>query len=78
VDTKTRTFGELTSADLGMPFEHGKIKGVIASMRHFIDHENARRTIVFVKVPPPPGPDQRIYHREVPALSSDPIGGTPR
>lgn len=71
----SRRFGELTAADLGKPFKHGRVEGVLSSLRHFVDHEKVQRTIAFVQVPPPPGPDQRIFHREVPALSSDVIGG---
>lgn len=71
----SRTFGSLTAADLGMPFKHGRVEGVLTSLRHFVDHNKVQRTIAFVQVPPPPGPDQRIFHREVPALSSETIGG---
>lgn len=70
----TRRFGELTAADIGMPFKHGGVEGVLTSLRHFVDHEKVGRTIAFVQVPPA-GPDKRIFHREVPALSSDTIGG---
>jgi len=75
--TAVRAFGALTAADLGMPFKHAGIEGTLVSLRHFIDHEGVRRTITFVKVPTQPGREREADHREVPALSADPIGGKP-
>lgn len=76
--TTARAFGELTAADLGMPFKHAGIEGTLRSLRHFVDHDGARRTIVFVKVPTQPGKEREADHREIAAAAADTIGGTSR